>query len=222
MKLNTLTLADALRGSPSDTLYVVNRNPVVNTVDRTSRKPDIVFQVENTRLVIPGSMVGDVLPVPVSDRISREKFLNDADVRRAHTQGAIAFVNHNEMEAVYRDNPELRAEMLRQLAAAEERTLHSASSIPDTPVESGQVDLSSFMTTSVASATVTDTPPSTKGNIRDGVFAAVQSLHAGAGADVVQRTLDGLAPFHPEEVKYVMNSTVDPVIRKYISITATN
>jgi hypothetical protein len=39
---------------------------------------------------------------------------------------------------------------------------------------------------------------------------------------VVQRTLDGLAPFHPEEVKYVMNSTVDPVIRKYISITATN
>lgn len=61
MKLNTLTLADALRGSPSDTLYVVNRNPVVNTVDRTSRKPDIVFQVENTRLVIPGSMVGDVL-----------------------------------------------------------------------------------------------------------------------------------------------------------------
>ena len=118
MKLNTLTLADALRGSPSDTLYVVNRNPVVNTVDRTSRKPDIVFQVENTRLVIPGSMVGDVLPVPVSDRISREKFLNDADVRRAHTQGAIAFVNHNEMEAVYRDNPELRAEMLRQLSAA--------------------------------------------------------------------------------------------------------
>ena len=48
MKLNTLTLADALRGSPSDTLYVVNRNPVVNNVDRTSRKPDIVFQVENT------------------------------------------------------------------------------------------------------------------------------------------------------------------------------
>ena len=222
MKLNTLTLADALRGSPSDTLYVVNRNPVVNTVDRTSRKPDIVFQVENTRLVIPGSMVGDVLPVPVSDRISREKFLNDADVRRAHTQGAIAFVNHNEMEAVYRDNPELHAEMLRQLSAAEERTLHSASSIPDTPVESGQVDLSSFMTTSVASATVTDTLPSTNGNIRDGVFAAVQALHAGAGAEVVQRTLDGLAPFHSEEVQYVMNSTVDPVIRKYISTTATS
>jgi hypothetical protein len=60
------------------------------------------------------------------------------------------------------------------------------------------------------------------GNIRNGVYSALQALHAGAGADVVQRLLDGLAPFHPQEVQYVMNATVDPVIRKYMSATATN